>query len=404
MAEPGQTSLGGGVTSNAWMYNNEFPGPTLRATRSDNVSMVLDNRLADESTIHWHGMIVPHDMDGHPEDYVLPGDMRSYAYQIKQRAAMNWYHPHPHGLTGEQVHLGLAGAYIIEDSVEGGLGLPRGLPFEVPLIIRDAKLDSSGNMQYKASRNGYEGNLPLVNGTLDATLNVEPAVYRFRMLNGSNARIYRLSLSDDTSLTVIGNDGGLLETSVSLSEITFAPAERLDIMIDFNGMQGARIMLHDLDAGWDLLEFAVQNSGDKGGTIPNALTPLPVPRLTPADAVRTRDFSFDGMNRINGRTYAVDRVDERVPRGDVELWRFTTNGNAPHPVHVHIEAFQIWSRTGGRGMVMPWEAGLKDTVLLEDGETVEVLVQFNEYTGVYLMHCHKLEHEDIGMMLNFEVY
>jgi FtsP/CotA-like multicopper oxidase with cupredoxin domain len=385
------------------MYNGEFPGPTLRAGSGANVSMVLDNQLADESTIHWHGMIVPHSEDGHPADFVLPGGTRTYAYQINQRAAMNWYHPHPHGLTGQQVHLGLAGAFILEDNVEQSLGLPRGLPYEVPLIIRDAKLDSNGNMQYKASRNGYEGNLGLVNGTLDATLDVEPALYRFRMLNGSNARNYRLSLSDGSPLTVIGNDGGLLEMSEPCSEITFAPGERLDILIDFKRMQGAKIMLHDLDAGWDLLEFVVQNSGDAGGTIPSGLAPLPVPKLTPADAVRTRDFSFDGMNRINGRTYAVDRIDETVPQGDVELWRFTTNGNAPHPVHVHIEAFQIHSRTGGRGMVMPWEKGLKDTVLLEDGETVEVLVQFNQYKGVYLMHCHKLEHEDIGMMQNFEV-
>jgi FtsP/CotA-like multicopper oxidase with cupredoxin domain len=284
---------------------------------------------------------------------VLPGDQRPYGYQINQRAAMNWYHPHPHGLTGQQVHLGRAGAFIIEDTVEQSLQLPRGLPFEVPLIIRDAKLDKGGNMQYKASRNGYEGNLPLVNGTLDATLDVEPDVYRFRMLNGSNARNYRLSLSDGSPLIVIGNDGGLLEMSELCPEIMFAPGERLDILVDFKGMQGAKIMLHDLDAGWDLLEFVVQNSGDGSGTIPSGLTPLPVPRLTPADAVRTRDFSFDGMNRINGRTYAVDRIDEFVPQGDVELWRFTTNGNAPHPVHVHIEAFQVHSRTGGRGMVMP---------------------------------------------------
>jgi FtsP/CotA-like multicopper oxidase with cupredoxin domain len=169
-------------------------------------------------------------------------------------------------------------------------------------------------------------------------------------------------------------------------------------------MQGARIMLHDLDAGWDLLEFVVRTSGDTGRTISSFVLPdLPAGLPTEGQSVRTRDFSFDGMNRINGRTYAVDRIDETIRQGDVEVWRFTTNGNAPHPVHVHIEAFQVLRRSGGRGDVMPWEAGLKDTVLLEDGETVEVLVQFNQYKGVYLMHCHKLEHEDIGMMLNFEV-
>jgi FtsP/CotA-like multicopper oxidase with cupredoxin domain len=116
-----------------------------------------------------------------------------------------------------------------------------------------------------------------------------------------------------------------------------------------------------------------------------------------------REFSFDGMSRINGLEYDMNRIDFTVPFNRVELWRFTTNGNAPHPVHVHGVPFQVVSRTGGRGEVFAWEKGWKDTVLLEDGETVDVLIRFNHFTGLYLMHCHKLEHEDMGMMSNFEV-
>jgi FtsP/CotA-like multicopper oxidase with cupredoxin domain len=117
----------------------------------------------------------------------------------------------------------------------------------------------------------------------------------------------------------------------------------------------------------------------------------------------TRSFSFDGMTKINGREYDMHRIDFTVPFGVTERWRFTTNGNAPHPVHVHGASFQVVSRTGGRGRIFPWEGGWKDTVLLEDRETVDVMVRFDAYRGLYLMHCHKLEHEDMGMMANFEV-
>jgi len=119
--------------------------------------------------------------------------------------------------------------------------------------------------------------------------------------------------------------------------------------------------------------------------------------------VRTRNFSFDGMTKINGREYDINRIDFTVPFGETELWRFTTNGNAPHPVHVHGASFQVQSRSGGRGQVFPWERGWKDTVLLEDRETVEVRIRFDAFRGLYLLHCHKLEHEDMGMMANFEV-
>jgi blue copper oxidase len=134
-------------------------------------------------------------------------------------------------------------------------------------------------------------------------------------------------------------------------------------------------------------------------TIPGTLSTITA--LT--NPVRTRTFSFDGMSKINGLEYGMSRVDFQVPFGDVERWRFTTSGNAPHPVHVHGASFQVVSRSGGRNRLFPWEDGWKDTVLLEDRETVDILVRFDAYRGVYLMHCHKLEHEDMGMMTNFEV-
>jgi FtsP/CotA-like multicopper oxidase with cupredoxin domain len=255
-------------------------------------------------------------------------------------------------------------------------------------------------MQYKPRSGGFEGPTPLVNGTLDPKLDVDSTVYRFRILGGANARIFRLALSNGAPFHLIGNDGGLLAATAPLTQIELAPGERLDVLVDFRGLPvGTKVMLRDLRAGWDLLEFSIIRQVTSSFTIPKALSTI-VPLTAP---LATREFSFDGMSKTNGQLYDMERIDFTVPLGQTERWRFRTNGNAPHPVHVHGASFQVASRSGGRGRLFPWESGWKDTVLLEDRETVEVLIRFDAYRGVYLMHCHKLEHEDIGMMSNFEV-
>ncbi len=399
-AAPSVVSLGA-AASNAWTYNGVLPGPTIRAQSGDSAMIALVNGLPEETITHWHGLLVDEFNDGHPRFAIPPGGTYQYQFLINQRASLKWYHPHPHMLTGEQVNRGLAGAFIVNDVDELALGLPSG-PYEVPLIVRDATTDRSGNLLYKPSSGGFDGKFPLVNGIRDPYLDVDTALYRLRILNGSNARIYRLALSDGAAFSLVGNDGGLLASPVPLTWIDIAPAERLDVLIDFSQASlGASVMLRDLRAGWDLLEFRVVNSVSAGATIPAVLSTITPFSL--ADAQATRVFSFDGMSRINGQTYEISRIDFTVPFGQTELWRFTTNGNAPHPVHVHGAVFQVWSRTGGRGAVMPWERGWKDTVLLEDGETVEILIRFDAYHGLYLLHCHKLEHEDMGMMANFMV-
>lgn len=397
--------LGGGNLSRVWTYNGQFPGPTIvveggsTSAPGDRVTIDLYNDLADETITHWHGMIVDTPNDGHPHQAFQPGGSYHYDFPVVQRATMNWYHPHPHEKTGEQVAMGLAGGFIIRDSVERSYGLPTG-PREIPLIVRDAEFDRSGNMIYKPRSGGFEGKSFLVNGTLDPTLSADAAVYRFRLMNGSNARIYRFAFEDGTPFTLIGNDGGFLpDASVTLDEMVLCPAERVDILVDLRGRLGDRLMLRDLASGWDLLEITVDNDVVDDTVVPATLPSIP----SLGSPVREREFSFDGMSKINGQLYDMDRIDFQVPFGQTELWRFTTNGNAPHPVHVHGAYYQVISRTGGRGRLYPWETGWKDSVLLEDGETVEVLIRFDGYKGLYLMHCHKLEHEDMGMMSNFEV-
>jgi FtsP/CotA-like multicopper oxidase with cupredoxin domain len=390
----------GSHASRAWGFNATLPGPTLRTRVGERARIGLLNQLAEETIIHWHGMVVPPAMDGHPADAVPPGASYSYDFPIVQRPAMNWYHPHPHGRTGRQVWRGLAGAFIVEDPT-AEQGLPSG-DREIPLLLRDGLLDGSGQLEYRRRDSGMVGDFPLVNGVPYPSITLAPALHRFRVLNAANARIFRLGMSDGSSITLIGNDGGLLDHPVDLDTIELGPAERVDILLDFSGhATGAGLSLRCNRAGWDLLEVRIAGEPDRETVIPSAFSPIP--RLSVGPGTRRRAFSFEGHRRINGREYRMDRVDFRVPRGETEIWEFESAGGAPHPVHVHGAHFQVLSRTGGRGRVFPWEKGWKDTVLLERRERVEVAIRFDSYAGVYLLHCHKLEHEDKGMMLNFEV-
>ena len=177
--------------------------------------------------------------------------------------------------------------------------------------------------------------------------------------------------------------------------------ERLDVLVDFSSLgAGQDVTLRCLSARWDLVRFVGTGATAPGYTLPSGLSSI---ASLSGPAQPTRTFTFDGMSKINGLEYAHDRVDFQVPFGVTERWRFKTGGNAPHPVHVHGASFQVVSRTGGRGRLFPWEGGWKDTVLLNDKETVDVLIRFDGYRGAYVMHCHQLEHEGMGMMTNFVV-
>lgn len=394
-------NLGDGVPRAALTYNGQLPGPTWVARTGDVVTTTLANGLVNDPTItHWHGLIVDFPNDGGPLLEIGPDETYDYAFPIIQRAGLSFYHPHPHMLTGEQVCLGLAGAFIIRDDEEDELKLPRG-PYEVPLVIRDVTFDGAGNLQYNPTSSGFRGKFPLVNGTLNPRLDVDRGVYRFRVLNGANARTFRLAMSNNAPFTIIGNDGGLIPAPAMVTEILLGMGERLDLLVDFSYLSaGDAVTLRCLDARWDLVRFVGTGRAGLSYVPPAVLCTIPRP-LGPR--VPTRTFSFDGMSRINGLEYDMDRVDFAVPLGNVERWRFITGGNAPHPVHVHGAHFHVMSRTGGRGQLYPWEAGWKDTVLLSDHETVDVLIRFTGYRGAYVMHCHQLEHESMGMMQNFNV-
>ncbi|MCL7961211.1 MAG: multicopper oxidase domain-containing protein, partial [marine benthic group bacterium] len=359
-AQPSTVSLGEDASLEAWAFEGSVPGPTLRARAGERLHIVFQNGIGEESIVHWHGLDVPDHADGHPRLAVHNGVSYTYDFSIRSRAGTYWYHPHPHGRTGPQTYMGLAGFFIVDDPEDEALGLPAGVR-EVPLVIQDKRLNGSGQFIYQPFgpdlMNGYLGDSPFVNGAPFPYLEVDRALYRLRILNGSNARIYDLALSDGSPLVLIGTDGGLLESAVTLNRIFLGPAERVDVLVDFSSKSGEeRVLLQSkpfqLSGGMgmgmgsgqgrsmDLMEFVVRDGDADTRSIPTALATLPAPPSTAGAPVRQFRFSSHMMNHlINGRSFGMERVDHRIALGDVEVWRFVNDSGMPHPVHMHAGSF-----------------------------------------------------------------
>lgn len=407
-------------------YANGVLGPTIKANTGDTVNVFLQNGLTEETNIHWHGLILPENMDGHPKDVAAAGASLNYVLPIMQRAGTYWYHPHPHGLTAKQVFMGLAGMFIVNDQEEAALNLPSG-EFEIPLIIQDKHFEG-GNLEYTPNdeeiMTGYLGEQVLVNGQHAPFLHVASGWYRLRILNGSTARVYNLGLTGGKQLTVIGSDGGLLALPETVSSIMLGPGERIDVLVDFSGLAiGAEIFLVSNKfsefnvqgrQAFSLMKFKVERAATSTFTLPATLSNVSV--LSPSLAVKTRILDIArtiggegghgsmGRHAINGKIFEMDRVDETVSAGSTEIWEFdNTAGDEIHPMHIHGVQFQVLGRTGGRNQVIASEKGWKDTILLMPGEKVRVIMTFPDYRGVFVFHCHNLEHEDDGMMLNYQI-
>jgi len=255
-----------GLNTTIWGFNGLFPGPTIMAKSGRRVSVRHTNELSENLSIHLHGGHVPAVSDGHPTNYITPGSFKDYVYPNQQLPATLWYHDHTMDQTGRNVYRGLAGFYILTDEFEDSLPLPKGR-YDIPLVIQDRTFNADGSLSYSNSGmtriNGFLGQQILVNGTIQPFHYVERRKYRLRLLNGSNARIYEFGLSNNQQFTQIGSDGGLLSAPVARSTIVLAPAERVDVIIDFNGVsRGANVVLRNLNgtgATADVMEFRVNH-------------------------------------------------------------------------------------------------------------------------------------------------
>ncbi len=419
LVAPGKSEIFPGVQTDVLTVNGLYPAPMIRIKKGEQFSARLINNLSEDCVLHWHGFHLPSEMDGHPKYAIAPGQTTDITFPIINRAGTYFYHSHTDMKTAEQVYRGLAGMFIVDDDEDAALPLPRGI-YEVPLIISDKHFDDAKQLSYMPNaldlRGGFLGETILVNGTVDAYHNVAPTLYRFRVLNNSNARTYKLALSNDASFTVIGGDGGLLENPVSVKSCFLAPAERLDILVDFSTYQnGTEITLKSISFSYDgppssssvnegaelnILRFDVTATGTSGAQIPATLSTIVA--YKEADALRTRQFTLfhsGSMHMINGLSFSMDRIDYTIPFGELEIWEFLNNTTEIHPMHIHGLQFQVLDRSSSSALFTN-DLGWKDTVMVAGLDTVRVLVKFDTYEGLYLLHCHNLEHEDHGMMLN----
>lgn len=465
---------------------NAYLGPIIRVRTGQKMRVHFKNDLAEDTIIHWHGLIVPPAMDGHPQDAVGPGQTYVYEFEVKNRAGTYWFHPHPHGRTGPQVNMGLAGLFIVSDAEEEKAGLPIGAQ-DVALVLQDRNFDTRNQFVYVASGGmmdqmmGFLGDRMLVNGQTNFTLPVATRAYRLRLLNGSSSRVYKLAWSNGAPLTVIASDGGLLAKPVQRGYVTLGPGERVELWMDFSGQKvGAEIklqslayegveagMMGDMMAGmmqtatipngapFDVLTVRVEKAEEGTLTPPEQALPATLSVLeryqldATFNASNPRSFTLSMNNMqwlINDKTFAMDAVDanEQVAFNSLEVWEFINqqgsdgmggmmgggmmnhgnmgadnmSGNQgmmadfmAHPMHIHGVQFQVVERQIADAQRAGWatlkdgyvDEGWKDTVLVLPGERVKVLARFSAYPGRYLVHCHNLEHEDMGMMRNYVI-
>jgi o-aminophenol oxidase len=531
--------------SRIWGFDGTVPGPTIEAERGQPVTVEWQNelagpfpvtdtlapqptdadgvpvqclpglsggepsddaaRLTGNTVVHLHGGLTPASYDGWAENLFAPGQPAVFHYPMNQRAALLWYHDHVMGITKLDVYAGLAGLWLVRDDRERELGLPEGPPFEVPLLIQDRNFgldeqgELTGELVHKTDPDVMEAFPPftVVNGKIWPVLDVQPATYRLRVLNGSNARTYRLVLLREGApelerITQIGTDHGLLRAPVAIpvDGLVLASAERADLLVDFSDLApGSELtLLNTAAAPFDGSSFPAENaehaadlegllpypqvlqfrvSGDRssGVSIPRELAtdyePLSSEALAGARrrAIALVEREMDGEpNMLTMRELAVAAGSEDGPLvtltegaettryrvvaahfedtvtffpmlGEYEVWQLINLTGDTHPIHLHLDPFQILARhpiryeipDGGIGeldlaaavelehdpddeldhTIDDNERGLKDTIRVNPNEIVEIAVRFTAYSGRYMYHCHILEHEDRDMMRPF---
>ena len=403
-AQEGSTEFFDGYQTETYGYNGSFLGPVIRVNRGQTVKIRTSNKLSDETTFHWHGLELPGEADGGPHQNLKSGESRIIEFKVDQEASTLWFHPHPEGKTSEQVYKGLAGLIYIDDENSGNLGLPSDYGVnDIPLIIQDKKFDDQKQLNYQEAKNedGTIGDALLINGTLNPKLTVNNEKVRLRILNGSNARNYTFKLSTGNSFVQIATDGGFLNKPVTLNEITLTPSERAEIIVDFSGYDSSSDVALINEDETILLPFAINNQLIDSGNIPESLNDFAVTdeeRNLPVSK-KLELFGMGNMVTINGKQFDMERIDFTQKQGVTEIWEIYNKpdmmGGMIHPFHIHGTQFKIISIDG----IEPPEneQGWKDTVAIQPGEKIKLAVKFKN-KGIYMFHCHVLEHEDNGMM------
>lgn len=454
-----------GRASTLWHYASSRDGrpvanPLLRLSQGQELDVTLYNALDEETTAHWHGLAVDEANDGSGLHPIAPGAQRQYRFRVSNRAGLYWYHAHPHGNTGKHIQRGLAGLLLVDDEHELKLRARLGLDWgsrDLPLLLADKQIDANNSIVYKDGADDWIGNRVLVNWTPEPHYEAVPGLYRLRLLNGCNARLWRLGfLHRGTPLPflLIGTDGGLLEKPWRINDIFLAPAQRIDVIVDFSNLSvGERVLLTSFDY------MAMENEDDAGPLRPHLMADHPgaVPMGAAQDIMQFRIVPDRSARRAFGAAAVPQRLSDlpeiqteglptrrfrltldaegrwlinqwnmhlngheamfHVRRGTREIWEIhNALASMPHPLHVHGFQFRVLSRSisppdiRARAVtaagLSPHDLGLLDTILIWPGETVRIVLDFSQpFRGTqrYMIHCHNLEHEDMGMMVTFAV-
>ena len=489
------------LSTTVWGYGTStqpatYPGRTIEATKDMPITVRWTNNLVDTSnqplphllpvdtSVHWaepsnypasgvpivthlHGGHTESASDGLPEYWFTPGFAQTgpgwvketYSYDNDQRAATLWYHDHALGITRLNVYAGMAGFYLLRDERDTGLpdnpiGLPAG-PYEVPIVIQDRMFTADGQLYYPSEPEiegapdpsvlpEFFGDHILVNGQAWPVMDVEPTVYRLRMLNGSDSRFYNLRIAGGPQINQIGTDTGLLYAPVALDQLGLGPGERADVVVDFSQYANQTLILRNnarspfpkgdvvnpLTTG-QIMAFRVGSNAQVQNQIPNTLLESPIAPLVQSGATR-KLLLFEGEDEYGRLQPMLGTADDgaimwdepttELPQlNDAEVWEIVNSTEDAHPIHLHLVSFQVLSRQKFKadqdtasgvlddirllGQAKPPaanEAGWKDTVQMFPGEVTRIIAKFDR-PGEYVWHCHILSHEDHEMMRRFFV-
>lgn len=437
-AEPGVVRFAEGLDTPVLLYNGT--NPVIEASEGDKVEISFKNGIPGEpTTIHWHGMPVPADQDGNPTDAVASGGERTYTFELPDgSAASYWFHPHPHGLTAEQVYRGLAGIFLVkpkDDPIPPEYG-------DTILMLTDLRIAADGTMPESTMTdlmNGRVGDHVLVNGQKNPAMTVALGEKRrLRLYNATNARFLLLKF-ENASMTVVGTDGGLIEAPVAVDELLLTPAERVELIVSFDKPGAAKLTTLEYERGWmgpgkpneaGMILLTAKVSEEAVAVMPPLPTklrsieslgrPVITRRFVLTESMGGMDhgnMSMNGMGHsnmsmssgrmemkflINGASFDMNRIDEVSKVGQVELWEVVNEADMDHPFHVHGTQFQIAEHEKDGKVTTPSYRAWKDTVNIVAGETVRILMR-QDLPGTRMYHCHILEHEQLGMMGTVEV-
>jgi FtsP/CotA-like multicopper oxidase with cupredoxin domain len=424
-----------GPLTTMWTYGGSYPGPTIVRPAGKATKVTVVNKLGKgKLTLHLHGDHHRYQDDGQPARFLIgKGKARAYHYPLMdggrpEPQAFLWYHDHRMDVTTRNNWFGLQGMFVVKDKWTKKLGLPTGR-YDVPLMVSERSLDANNQlvpvMAHMMPMSGpmappndaTVGDRILVNGRFAPYLDVATHRYRLRLLNTSAFTTYDFSLSDGRPFVQVGTGNGLLPKAVVRQDVLLGPAQRADVVVDFRGELGKDVVLQSvprLDAppggagspSAQIMQFRVRSSVRDRTSLPTSLRPvLKMKRPKKVSAVWSVGLKKDASGAtawtFNGRPYDAKRVVLKAPLGSTQIWELRNDTTMTHFIHLHEELWRTVSRDGKKPP--PWERGLEDTWLLDPGERVRVMAKFTDFTGVFMIHCHMLDHEDDGLMAQWAV-